>query len=330
MATIRDVAEKAGVNISTVSRVLNGKLHVEEKTRERVMNAVEELGYRPNMLAKALKERRSSTIALVVPNIRNPIFTAMASGVEDMAIKNGYNLFLCNTGNDISIEKSYIESLKERFVDGIIFATATNESEHLLKLNEEGFPMVLLLRHLGANIDAVYCDNYKASVDGTDYLFNKGCRRIAFLGGNRKISAYNERFNGYRDSIESHGLRLEEDLIYTGQDTSFDAGYAAMTEYMKKYPDVDGLIATSDNEAIGAINAVKAAGKNVPGDIKVLGFADLDIVKHFDPPLTVMSQPLYEMGSAAVEMLVERINRGPVKPVRTKVFSTELIPRGSV
>ncbi len=330
MATIRDVAEKAGVNISTVSRVLNGKMHVEDQTRERVMQAVEELGYRPNLLAKALKERKSSTIALIVPNIRNQVFTALASGVEDMAIKCGYNLFLCDTGNDISIERSYIESLRERFVDGIIFATATSESEHLLKLNDDGFPMVLLLRHMGANIDAVYCDNYKASVDGTDYLFQKGCSRIAFLGGDRKISAYNERFNGYRDSVESHGLKVIDKLTYTGHETTFDAGYKAMTEYMKAYPDIDGLIATSDNEAIGAINAVKAAGKKVPDDIKVLGFADLDIVKYFDPPLSVMRQPLYEMGSAAVEMLIERINNGPVKPVRTKVFKTELIPRGSV
>lgn len=330
MATIRDVAERAGVNISTVSRVLNGKMRVEEQTRERVMKAVEELGYRPNRLAKALKERKSSTIALVVPNIRNQIFPALASGVEDMAIKHGYNLFLCNTGNDLNIEKSYIQSLKERLVDGIIFATATADSDHLLALNEEGFPMVLLLRHLGANIDAVYCDNYKAAVEGTEYLYNKGCRRIAFLGGDRKISAYNERFNGYRDSIENAGLSFEPKLTYTGRDTSFDAGYNAMCEYMKEYPDVDGLIATSDNEAIGAINAVKAAGKNVPKDVKVLGFADLDIVKHFDPPVSVMSQPLYEMGCAAVEMLIERINNGPVQPVRTKVFKTELIPRGSV
>ena len=330
MATIRDVADKAGVNISTVSRVLNGKLRVEEQTRERVMNAVEELGYRPNLLAKALKERKSSTIALVVPNIRNQVFTALASGVEDMAIKYGYNLFLCDTGNDVSIEKSYIESLRERFVDGIIFATATADSDHLLALNDEGFPMVLLLRHMGANIDAVYCDNYKATVDGTEYLFKKGCSRIAFLGGDRKISAYNERFNGYRDSLESHGLKVEDALTYTGQYTTFDAGFTAINEFMKAFPDVDGLIATSDNEAIGAINAVKAAGKSVPGDIKVLGFADLDIVKYFDPPLSVMRQPLYEMGGAAVEMLIERINNGLVSPVRTKVFRPDLIPRGSV
>ncbi|NLO82360.1 MAG: LacI family transcriptional regulator [Clostridiales bacterium] len=329
MITIKDVAKRAGVSASTVSRALSGKVPVDRETRDRVMEAVRALNYRPNVLAKGLKEGRTNTIGLIIPNICNPIFPAVARGVEDVARENGFTVVLCNTDEDMDMERSYVEKLQNRWVDGLIFATAREESEHILKLKQQAFPVVLVARHMGAAVDAVVVDNYSSSVEAVDYLIKTGHKKICIVVGDRDLMLYRERFEGYRHALESAGLPLYHAMVLdvSGRD---DNGYDAIKSMLERGIIPDAIFATSDPRAIGAIRAIKDCGLRVPDDISVIGFDDLDISLYIDPPLTTVSQPLYEMGREAARKLINLINGDKDEKPQITIMETRLVKRKSV
>ena len=240
MSNIKDVARFAGVNISTVSRVLSGRKKVSDATKVRVLEAVRRLEYEPNMLAQGLKGGRTFTAALLIPNIRNSIFPGVSRGAEDCAIKNGYNLILCNTDEDMVREKAYIEMLRKRFVDGAIFATATRESDYLLELSRSGFPLVSLMRELNESVDAIVIDNAHSEYTGTVYLFEHNCAKVAFLNGNEKISLYRDRFTGYRRALDDKGVRFDPGLVQEiDTQRDFHSGYNAMKLLLEREGRVD-------------------------------------------------------------------------------------------
>nr|PZN10300.1 MAG: LacI family transcriptional regulator [Caldicoprobacter oshimai] len=329
MATIKDVAKRAGVSPSTVSRALSGKVPVDKETRERVMEAVRALNYKPNILAKGLKEGRTNTVGLIVPNICNPVFPAVARGVEDVAREHGFTVILCNTDEDIEAEKDYVEKLQKRWVDGFIFATAREESQHIFELKEKGFPVVLVVRHMDQAVDAVVIDNYKSSFEAVKYLINTGHRRICIINGDTSLTLYKERFEGYRHALQAAGLPIMPELVLdvAGRD---DNGYGAVTAMLKKGILPDAVFATSDPRAIGAIRAIKDCGLSVPGDISVVGFDDLDISAFLDPPLTTVSQPLYEMGARAARRLIDMINGEKSGQPKVELVEANLVIRKSV
>lgn len=209
MVTMKMVAERAGVSPSTVSRALSGKANVDENTRKRIMKAVKELNYYPNTLARGLKEGKTDTIALIVPNIQYQIFPVVAKGVEDIARKKGYTLILCNTDEDLEVEKDYISKLRTRWVDGMIFATAVPRSSHILELKESGFPVVLALRTLDDKVDAVAIDNFKAAYQAVKYLIESGHSKIGIINGPLETSLYRHRFEGYKKALEDAGLEVQ-------------------------------------------------------------------------------------------------------------------------
>lgn len=335
MATIKDVAKLAGVSISTVSRALSGNIPVNDETRKKVIEAVQVLNYQPNVLAKGLKQGKTNTIGLIIPNIRNPIFPAVARGVEDFARESGYTVILCNTDENIKLEEEYVQTLRKRWVDGLIFATAGMESKHILELKKDGFPVVLAVRDMeDFLIDTVKIDNFKAAYEAINYLIGKGYKRIAIVNGKLELSVYNQRFEAYKKALMDANLPIIEDLIvgdtYKGiGDKASENGYAALTNLLKAGKKFDAVFAANDLRAIGAIRAIKDHGLRVPKDIAVMGFDDLEFSSLLDPPLTTVSQPLYQIGVRAVKRLLKIIDKkGNYKP-HIEILETHLEIRES-
>lgn len=328
MVTIKEVAQLAGVSTSTVSRALSGRIPVDAETKNKVLAAVEKLGYRPNALAKGLKEGKTNTIGLIIPNIRNPIFPAVARGVEDVARKNGYTVILCNTDENLEVELDYLDKLQKRWVDGLIFATAKEESGHILKLRAQGFPVVLLVRKMKDSIDAVVADNYGGGYKAACHLVEKGCTRIAVINGSMEIDLYRERLEGFKDALRDRGILLEEGLVITGIADNRD-GYEAMLSLLDKPGEIDGVFAANDSKAIGAVKAVRDRGIKVPGSIKIIGFDGLEASEIIEPPLTTIVQPTYHMGARAAQRLIKLMDAGGEEEPLVEVLEVELAQRGT-
>lgn len=332
MTNIKDVAERAGVSISTVSRVLSGKTCVNEETRRRVLDAVRLLDYSPNVLAKSLKMGRSNTIALMVPSIQNFIFPTIARGVEDTARKNGYTVVLCNTDEDTEVEKEYITKLRTRWIDGFIVASMMPGANHIRRLWEEGFPVVLTSRYYGDPVDAVVVDNYQAAYDAVSYLIRGGHKRIAIALGRDELPFYADRHKGYLAALKDHGLPCDESLII--HETNGTNSFYYLTKQLVTRPDrPDAIFATSDPKAIVVMRALHDCGVRIPEDVSVMGFDNAELSSMVEPPLSTVSQPLYEIGVLAAKKLFYQIRykeeHGAAAPPTVDVLSTDLIIRKS-
>jgi LacI family transcriptional regulator len=332
MINIKTVAQYAGVSSSTVSRVLSGKSYVNENTRQRVLKAVKELNYSPNTLAKGLKIGRTNTIALMVPSIENQMFPIVARGVEDTARKNGFTVILCNTYEDIEVERQYIKKLKNRWTDGFIVCSMLPNSDHIRQLKNEGFPVVLTSRYYNDPIDAVVIDNYSAAYNAVCYLIKRGHKRIAIAMGRKELSLYRKRFEGYIDALKANNIAIDKNLIM--YETDGTNSFYNLTKNLIKSGNVpDAVFATSDPKAIVVIRAIRDCGFKIPDDISVLGFDNIEMSALIDPPLSTVAQPFYEMGSLATKKLIKLIEqKGKSKehadPV-IDVLDTNLIIRKS-
>ncbi len=329
LVTIKEVAQKAGVSISTVSRALSGKVPVSEETKTKVLQAVMELKYRPNAIAQVLKLGKSKTVGLLVPNFHSLVFPAAITGITEVLSKYGYLLVLCNTEENLILEKKYVENLRLRLVDGLIFSTATDESKHILELKEEGFPVVLLLRHLAEKVDAVIADNYQGAYDGCKLLIERGFKRIAFINGSLKLDLYRKRFEGFKKAMFDGKVAPDETIIFHDVD-GLEDGHRTVINMLKCKQRPDAIFATSDPKALGSIKAAREFGLRVPADISILGFDGIEITGFVDPPLSTMSQPFYELGKKSAERLVKLMNTNrKLKTVVEKV-PVNLLLRGSV
>ena len=332
MTNIKDVAKQAGVSASTVSRVLSGKNCVNRETRRKVLEAARALDYSPNVLAKGLKMGRSNTIALMVPSIENEIFPTIARGVEDTARKSGYTVILCNTYEDVAVEQAYINKLRTRWIDGFIVASMLPNSDHIRSLWEDGFPVVLLSRYYGDPVDAVIVDNVQAAYDAVNYLIRGGHKRIALALGRKELPFYADRWAGYRAALADNGLPYDERLVL--HETNGTNSFFHLTkELVKSDLRPDAIFATSDPKAVVVMRALHDCGLRIPGDISVIGFDNAYISSMIEPPLSTVSQPLYEMGVAAAKRLIRRIrsreDKTPAEPPSVEVMPTDLIIRRS-
>ncbi len=330
-ANIKDVAKMAGVSSSTVSRVLAGKVNINSETSKKVLKSAKELNYTPNIMAQSLKMGRSNTVALLVPSIKNHIFPEIARGVEDVARKNGITLVLCNTDEDIGVEINYIENLKKRNIDGFIVSSMMPNSDHIRKLAKDGFPLVLSLRHYDDGIDTIAIDNKKAAFDVVEYLIKMGHKKIALVLGRSELNIYKYRYEGYVEALKKHGIALDEKLVIR-ETAGRDNIYFLVKSMLERGVVPDAIFATSDPKAIVVMRAVRDAGFSIPGDISVMGFDNIDISSIIEPPLSTVSQPLYKIGSIAMQKLIDQINakeaKEPYYP-RVDIIDTELIIRNS-
>lgn len=332
MKNIKDVAERAGVSPSTVSRVLSGKNCVNQETRRRVMEAVRALDYSPNALAKGLKMGRSNTIALMVPSIENDIFPAIARGAEDTARKNGYTVVLCNTDENVEIEKEYIAKMRTRWIDGFIVASMLPDSNHIRSLWEDGFPVVLVSRYYDDPVDAVLVDNFQAAYDAVTYLIRTGHRRIALALGRKELPFYAQRWQGYQAALAAHGLPYDESLVIRESDGT--SGFYHLTKKLVDGPArPDAIFATSDPKAVVIMRALHDCGLRIPEDVSVMGFDNTYLSALIEPPLSTVSQPLYDMGAMAARKLIRRIRSresgAPTEPPSAEILPTDLIIRKS-
>ena len=329
---LEEVARLAGVSVSTVSRTLAGKEHVSAKARKKVLEAADKLDYRPNVMARMLKLGRSSSIAVMIPSIDNLIYPAFVRGVQDVASQNGYMLSICNTDEDKDIEENFIRSSCNMGVAGLIVSTIRSDSEHLTKLRDEGFPIVLAIRELDGDFDTIVARNSKGAYDMTAYLLGKGCRHIALVVGDLGLSLYHQRHEGYMKALEDAGVAYNPDLVLDSTGQSPEMLSASVGNLLDRHPHIDAIFATNDFRAIVIMQALKKRGVRIPEDIKVAGFDDVEISSFVDPPLTTVHQPLYNLGAEAARCLIEQISakdRGIDRKRIHRVLDTELVVRQS-
>jgi LacI family transcriptional regulator len=325
--TIRDVASTAGVSPATVSRVLNGKQDVGEDLRDRVLAVVSELGYRPNGPARSLRTRAAMVLGLVISDITNSFFTSVVRGVEDRAQRAGYSVVLANADEDLAKEASYLEIAAAEHMAGVLLSPASSRSTSIDVLRERGIPAVTIDRRLYADIDSVTVNNHRAAREATEHLISQGCRRVGFVAGPVQTTTAASRLAGYRAALRSAGQDPEQALIAYA-DFRTEGGYAATQRLLRRLDRPDGLFISNNLMTIGGLQAIAEAGLAVPGDIAVVGFDDASWATALRPPLTVVTQPTYEIGSRAVDLLLRRI-AGEEFPPRNVVLQAKLVKRAS-
>lgn len=328
MATIREVAESAGVSYATVSHVINNTRLVSQETRERVLAAMDALNYRPNALARSLRQGKTNTLGLVLPDSANPFFAEISRSIEDEAFKKGYSVFLCNTERDTQRELFYVDVLSNRQVDGIIFVAAGDQADSLDFLLNRNMPVVMIDRNLPmVEVDAVLTDNQLGGFLATQHLVDLGHTRIACIAGPSSITPSAERIIGYRRALEEAGLSYDENLILRG-DYHAQSGMDITNSILAMNPRPTAIFALNDLMALGALRAAAESGRSIPKDLAVVGYDDLEIAHFSNPPLTTIAQPKKEIGVHAVRLLVDRMSQKN-RPTSRLVLPPELIVRRS-
>jgi LacI family transcriptional regulator len=322
---ISDVARHASVSPATVSRVLNGDPRVGDAYRKRVLRSVQELDYRPNVLARNLRRQRTATIGVVVPDIGNPHFGEMLRAIEDQAFDAGYRVLVCNTGENAEKQRAYLEALIDERVLGVIISPADPEGEQITHLLDLGTPVVACDREVAdPRADAVLADNVKALRIGTDLLVGEGHGRIAFVGGRVDVETGAERLAGYEMAMRSAGL---EPLTVDG-DFRLDRAEEAVTLLLEQEPQPSAMVVANNLMTLGALRAIADAGLKVPAEIALVAVDDPPWSALVDPPLTTLAQPVRAMAADAMELLLQRVTGARESPRRI-VHPFELRERAS-
>jgi len=305
--TIRDVAKAAGVHSSTVSRVINGNPNISQDTAERVFSAIKQLGYTPNALARSLKTKKIQTLGMLIPDIANPFFAGLARGVEDTANQYGYNVILCNTDDCLEKEKTYLRLLEERRVEGLILATAKIRDKSVIELEKRRFPYILLSRNIkGLQENSISVDDIAGGYLAAQYLVSLGHRNIGHITGPFNTTAALDRIKGYKKALQHFGVPFNKQYIGEG-DFKIKGGYQVMNQFLKLENPPTAIFTANDLLAVGAIEAIRENGYEVPSDFSIVGFDDIRLASYLSPPLTTIRQPMIEMGSLAITKLLERI-----------------------
>ncbi len=329
MTTIRDVASKAEVSIATVSRVVNGNRPVHPEIRERVLKAVEELDYRPNYLARGLRQRTTCMIGLIIPDNSNPFYAEVARAVEDAGFAAGYSVILCNT--DLSDEKqqAYIDVLLSHQVDGIILIDIEDGvPKGLGRIQAEHIPVVQLNTDtLIATVDQVMVDNRRGGYLVGDYLLRLNHRCIGCISLSLSYVHESLRIASFREALAEAGITLTTEHFAFGNGR-YDSGYQAMQELLQRCPDLTAVFVFNDLMALGAMNALHMQGLRVPEDISIVGYDNIFYSSTFGPALTTIAQPITTIGQEGITLLLERIQQ-PDKLAAHITLPVELIERAS-
>ncbi|MFI7129330.1 LacI family DNA-binding transcriptional regulator [Nonomuraea sp. NPDC050153] len=324
---IQDVARHAGVSAATVSRVLNGHTTVNPELAARVHAAVRELGYRPNGVARNLRRRQTTLWAVLVSDVGNSFFTSLVRGVEDGGRQFGYSVVLCNTDENRAREAEYIAVALADNMAGVIISPA-DDSTDISDLVAAGTAVVTIDRELAeTEVDAVLVDNEKGAESATAHLLESGYRRIACITGPRRTSTAMQRLRGYQRALRAFGLQQDRALIRHA-DFREEGGYSAMGALLDEGVEVDAVFAANNLMTVGAVECLMERGVPIPARVGVIGFDDIPWARLFRPALSTVSQPTYELGRAAAQLLADRIEN-PARPVARMVLQTELHPRES-
>lgn len=328
--TIRDIAREAGVSINTVSRALNDKPDISVETKERVLETVKRLGYRPNRLARGLRSNKTGTIGVIVADIANPYFAALVKGVEKAAKEHNYSIILQDTDENYEKEREAVRTILAEQVDGLLITPVQTGKETIIELQESGLPFVLLGRWFDElEADYVATDDIQGGFLATEHLIKQGHERIALLGGPPYISSAKERFQGYKKALDQYGIELDEGLVRSGAITMKD-GYTIAKALLSTKPRPTAIFAYSDFVALGIVKAIREVGLKIPGDIAIVGYDDIEFSSCLEVPLTTVRIPKREIGRQAVEILLERmIKADSASQFRKVKLEVELIIRES-
>jgi LacI family transcriptional regulator, galactose operon repressor len=329
--TLRDVARAAGVHPGTASRALNPDTQalVNAATVERVRQVAEELGYRPNPMARGLRTNRTYTVGVLIPDIQNPLFPPIIRGLDDRLGAAGYTPLIANTDNDPVRERTDFEAMRARQVDGFITATARLDHVVLDAMDRAGLPLVLVNRRLeDGSLPSATADDFEGARLAVRHLAELGHERIAHLGGPQALSTGHQRLAGFRAAMAEHGLPVPEALVRVAGAFTERAGARGCEALLETGEPFTAIVAANDLVALGCYDVFARRGISCPRDVSVVGFNDMPFADRFNPPLTTIHIPHYDVGTAAAELLLERLREG-AGPARQVVLPTRLVRRGS-
>ncbi len=329
--TMKDIAEKANVSKATVSRVINDTVPVSQEVREKVEKIINEYNYKPSSVARSLARNETKVIGLIIPDIANAFYSVLVEGIAGTAHAQGYNVFLCNTFRDHALEIEFLNLLEEKEVDAIILTTFHNSKKQKEFISNYEKPMVTVNRKftredltIVPNIDI---NNFQGAYDAVSYLINTGHKKIGILRAEDEDRTCIDRVKAYKKALKDYDLPIKQEYI-VGYDFHFESGYEGMMKILMNEEQPDAMFCISDEIATGAIHAINDFGLKVPDDISIIGFDDIPLAKRYLPSITTVKQPIFEMGQAATETLINLIT-GKVKKseVADIILAHELVIR---
>ncbi len=328
--TIKDIAKLLGISKSTVSRALSEHSDVNPETRKKILEVAQQMNYQPNTIALNLKQQRTNTIGVIIPETMNRFFSKATAGIQRIANLAGYNIIICQSDESLLAEKNNLRSLIAARVDGILISVSeeTDSTDHFDSLLQKKIPVVFFDRIVqGLNTSNVITDNYEIALEGTEHLIEQGCKRIAWVSGPQHLYNSKNRLQGYIDALKKHNLPVQEEYIISSH---FKGGNVEeYTHYLLNLPHPpDGIFAINDYAAIEMIHLIKKHGLQVPKDIAILGFNNERIGRFIEPSLSTIDLSAYDLGAAAAEILIDQIKHAE-HPVQRKLIKSSLIVRES-
>ncbi|WP_312469732.1 LacI family DNA-binding transcriptional regulator [Neobacillus sp.] len=327
--TIEDVAKLANVSIATVSRVINNQGGVRKVTEERIVNAINELGYIRSAVARSMKRKETHTIGIIVPDIKNPFFPLVVSGIEQKAREKGYYTILSSTNESPIVEEEIVKIFIERGVDGVIITTANEAGDHIKLLHDQGIPIVAVDRAIkNFEVDTVLVDNVNGSYQAVQHLILQGHKKIAIICGPQNTTPGHERFLGYKKALEEYNIPFDESMVIQG-DFMEGSGYHAAHELFDLENKPTAIFSSNNLMTIGCVKAIIDLDWKLGEEVSFIGFDDVEIATFIKPKLSVVSRPMNTLGEIAVQLLYERMNVKGNLPKRQYLLSPELKIRES-
>ncbi|MGD9929210.1 MAG: LacI family DNA-binding transcriptional regulator [Mangrovibacterium sp.] len=330
MASMNDVARRAGVSIATVSRVLNNSSSVNEETRLKILKAIKELKYQPSRVAKRLRSKGGpgNLLGVLIPDIQNPFYVDVLRGIEDIAYKNNYVIIVCNFSQDEKKEAMYLDILESEAIDGLIAAPASEDDVRVKKMVQSGLPVVCVDRGLnGIDVDVVWVNNDAGAFAAVDHLAKAGYKRIGHIAGLPTIPSSRLREAGYRRALAENNLPFDPQWLVYGNST-YESGVELADKLLSLPTPPDALFTGNNLITLGALETIHKRKLHIPNDVAIIGFDDMNWSNSLNPPLTAVRQPAYEIGQRAGELLIQRI-RDPKRAPIQMTLNSELMVRES-
>lgn len=331
--TIKDIAEKTGVSLATVSRVLNNSGYVKQETRESIMKAIRELDYTPSAVARSLSKSETNIIGVVVPDINNPFFGEVIKGITSIADKENLHIILYDTDENISKEFKALKLLREQRIEGVIITPTSDNnefnSEYLSMLENMGIPIVLIDRDVKySNFDGVFIDNIKGAYEGTEALIRSGHKKIAIISGPKTSKPGRDRFRGYKKAMAMNKIDIADNYVFYG-DYKLQSGYEITKEILKMKDRPTAIFACNNMMSLGCIKALYEEDIKIPEDMALVGFDEVEILNVIGVKVSVISRPTGEMGKVAMNILIDKLKNKNSDQTKRIILSPELILRGS-
>ncbi|MEG0177781.1 LacI family DNA-binding transcriptional regulator [Anaerorhabdus sp.] len=325
---ISDVSKLAGVSVATVSRVINNTCYVNPETKEKVLKAIQELSYEPNLSARNLRRNTSGAILVLTPNLTNPYYSNIIEGISETARKYGSSTFVCSSNGDKEQEMELIKMLDSRRADAAI-VLATNFDDKWLLPYAQKYPVVFCSEYNpNLKVNRVSVDNYKAAFEATEYLIQQGHTKIGMLSSENEYISTKLRMEGFLDACKEYGIDSKKNIDFASSDYSFQSARKLATKMLSKKNHVTALFCISDILALGAIYGARQVGLDVPTDVSIVGFDNLEYAEMMVPQITTVNQPCREIGVSAMERVQELLNGQDDKP-KVTLLEHELVIRGS-